>query len=171
MTFRTCQYEKELRQTLKDGHWPAGCDPELRAHVEVCAACNDLVLVTEAFQLARNHSVHEAPIPPDLLWWRAQLRRQRIAAEQISRPVTVAQIFAWAVSLLTGMVFVASQYRHGLRWGSWWSDVTISRLFRLSPVAAGNLDWSPALLIPTVGALAVLGALVVYLVSAKSQTE
>lgn len=171
MTFRTCQYEKELRQALKDGHWPAGCDPELQVHVKRCAACNDLVVVTQAFQLARNHSVHEAPIPPDLLWWRAQLRRQRIAAEQISRPVTVAQIFAWAVSVLASVVFVASQYSHGLRWGAWWSDIALSRFSRLSPVAAGNLDWSPALLIPTLGALAVLGALVVYLVSEKSQTE
>ena len=34
MTFRTCSYEKELTQALKDGHWPQGCGPELRAHVE-----------------------------------------------------------------------------------------------------------------------------------------
>lgn len=171
MTFRTCDYESEVRQALKDGHWPAGCAPELRDHVRECAACGDLVLVTEAFQLARNHSAHEANIPPDLLWWRAQLQRQRIAAEQVSRPVTVAQIFAWAVSLFVAVVFVASQYRHGLQWASWWSDITPFRVLRLSPITSGNLDWSLALLIPTLGALALLVGLVVYLASEESHAE
>jgi hypothetical protein len=170
MTFRTCEYEKEVRRALKDGHWPAGCAPELRNHVQQCAACNDLVLVTEAFQLARNQSVHETSIPADLLWWRAQLQRQRIVAEQVSRTVTVAQMFAWGVSLFAAIVFVASQYRHGLRWASWLSEITAFHFTRLTPLASG-LDWNFTLLIPTLVALALLFGLVVYLLSEKSQTQ
>jgi hypothetical protein len=168
MTFRTCVQEKELRQALKDGHWPAGCLPELREHVQRCASCSDLVLVTEAFQQARRHFSQEVPQTSSLLWWRAQLQRRRAAAEQVGRPITVAQTFAWAVSGLAAVVFAISQYHHGLRWASWWSEVAPMRLFHMAPVAPQNLDWNLFLLIPTIGALALVGGVVVYLVSEKS---
>jgi len=168
MTFRTCAYEKEVRQALKDGHWPAGCLPELREHVRECARCTDLVLVTEAFQQARKDFSGEEPQISNLLWWRAQLQRRRAAAEQVSRPITVAQIFAWVVSVLAAVVFAVSQYHHGLRWANWWSEVAPLRLFHLAPSVAQNLDWSLFLLIPTIGALALVGGVVVYLVSEKS---
>jgi len=168
MTFRTCVYEKELRQALKDGHWPAGCLPELREHVQACASCSDLVLVTEAFQQARKHSSPEVPQTSNLLWWRAQLQRRRSAAEQVSRPITVAQTFAWAVSVLAALVSAISQYHHGLRWANWWSEVAPLRLFHLAPIVTQNLDWNLFLLIPTIGGLALVGGVVVYLVSEKS---
>jgi len=168
MTFRTCAYEKELRQALKDGHWPAGCLPELREHVQECASCSDLVLVSEAFQLARKSSAPEVPRTSNLLWWRAQLQRRRAAAEQVSRPLTVAQTFAWAISVLAAVVFAVSQYHHGLRWANWWSEVAPLRLFHMAPVSTQNLDWNLFVLIPTIGALALVGGVVVYLVSEKS---
>ena len=168
MTFRTCAYEKELRQALKDGHWPAGCLPELREHVRACISCSDLVLVTEAFQQARKHSSQEVPQTSNLLWWRAQVQRRRTAAEQVNRPINVAQTFAWAISVLAAIVFAISQYHHGLRWANWWSEVAPLRLFHLAPIAAQNLDWSLFLLIPTLGALALVGGVVIYLVSEKS---
>ena len=168
MTIRTCAYEKEVRQALKDGHWPAGCLPELREHVQKCGSCSDLVLVTEALQLARENSTQEVPPTSSLLWWRAQLQRRRAAAEQVSRPITVAQTFAWTVSVLAAAVFAVSQYHHGLRWANWWSEVAPLRLFHLAPIAAQTLDWNRFLLIPTIGALALVGGVVVYLVSEKS---
>jgi hypothetical protein len=168
MTFSNCAYEKEVQQALRTGHWPAGCAPQLRDHVAACANCNDLVLVTEAFQTARNESAHEVPISPSLLWWRAQLMRRRNTTEKVSRPITVAQIFAWVTSGLSTVVFVASQYRHGLRWATWWSEVMPMRVFRISPGDPGNLDWSLVVLIPTLGALVLLGGIVIYLVSEKS---
>lgn len=167
MTFRTCAHEKELRQALKDGHWPAGCLPELREHVQACSSCRDLVLVTEIFQQARKHSSQEVPQTSNLLWWRAQLQRRRTAAEQVSRPITVAQTFAWIVSVLAAVVFAVSQYHHGLRWASWWSEVAPRRLLHLVPMATRNLDWN-LFLIPTLTALALVGGVVIYLVSEKS---
>lgn len=167
MTFRTCAYEKELRQALKDGHWPAGCLPELREHVLACSSCSDLVLVTEAFQQARKRSSEEVPQTSNLLWWRAQLQRRRAAAEQVTRPITVAQTFAWAVSVLAAVAFAISQHHHGLRWASWWSEVAPLRLFHLAPSVTHNLDWK-LFLIPTIGALALVSGVLVYLVSEKS---
>jgi hypothetical protein len=169
MMFRSCSYEKEVAQTLKDGHWPNGCTKELRAHVAACANCGDLVLVTKAFQSARSESVHESPPgSPGLLWWRAQLRRRNAATEQISRPVTIAQTFALVVTVVVAIGFAASQYHHGLRWATWWSDLTPSRILHFLSVGSGLLDGKLALVIPSLAALALLSGLVVYLVSEKS---
>lgn len=166
MTFRNCSYEQEITQALKDGHWPDGCAPELRDHVAECAGCRDLVLVTEAFQTARSESSNQMPAgSASLLWWRAQLRRRNAAAEQVSRPVTVAQIFAWLVVLLVSSLFAASQYNHGLHWSAW--GPSSWRVLHLVSAGLGDFDWNLALLIPTIGGLAILSGLVVYLVSEK----
>jgi hypothetical protein len=172
MKFRTCPYEKELTQALKDGHWPQGCGPELRAHVTECGNCRDLVLVTETFQRARSESESNAPYDsPSLLWWRAQLRRRNAATQRVSRPLTIAQTFAWFVVVLVGVVFVASQYRHGLHWVSWWSEFVPLRTLHLLPMlpaGAGQVGVNLFLLIFGFGVLALLSALVVYLASEKS---
>jgi hypothetical protein len=169
MTFRTCFYEKELTQALKDGHWPEGCGPELRAHVDACGQCSDLVLVTQTFQCARTESEHGAPCgSPGLLWWRAQLRRRNTAAERVSRPITIAQTFALMVNGFVGVVFVASQYRHGLHWASWWSDLVPPPALHALPTGSGQVDWNLLLLISGFGVLAFLSAIVVYLASEKS---
>lgn len=173
MTFRTCSYERELAQALKAGHWPKGCGPELRAHVDACGSCSDLVLVTETFKGARSESEHAVSYnnSPSLLWWRAQLRRRNAATERVSRPITIAQAFAWFVVVLVGVVFVASQYRHGLHWASWRSEFVPPRMFRLLPIlpaGAGEVSSNLFLLISGFGILALVSVLVVYLVSEKS---
>lgn len=169
MKFRTCSYEAEVSQALKDGHWPDGCTPELRTHVETCASCSDLVLVTQAFQGARK----EAEAAPrvnsaGILWWRAQLRQRNMATRQISRPITIAQTFAFMVTVLVAGAFVGSQYNHGLRWGSWWSDLTLSRALHLLSMSSTKLDWTSVWLFSGLGALILLSGLVVLLVSEKS---
>ena len=169
MIFRTCPYEKELTQALKHGHWPSGCGAELRAHVDACGNCGDLVLLTQTFQRARSESEHATPAgSPSLIWWRAQLRRRNAATERVSRPITIAQIFAWLVVVLVGAVFVVSQYGHGLRWASWWSELMPVRAQHLLPAASAPVNWNFLLLISGFGILALLSAVVVYLASEKS---
>jgi hypothetical protein len=168
MNLRTCSFEKEITQALKSGHWPEGCAPELRAHVDACAQCRDLVLVTQAFQQARSESAKEAPLgAPGLIWWKAQLRRRREATARVSRPVTVAETFALVLTLAVAAVFVASQYNHGLQWSTWWAEITSSRSLH---VLAGSAkpDWSLFLLLPVAGVLVLLSGLIVYLASEKS---
>jgi hypothetical protein len=169
MTFHTCSSESELTQALKDGHWPEACGPELRAHVEACSRCNDLVLVTQTFRRARNES-GQVPLcgSPGLLWWRAQLRRRNAANERVGRPITIAETFALILNVVVGVVFVASQYRHGLHWASWWSELVAPRALRYLPTGSGLLDWNLLLLISGCGVLVLLSVLVVYLASEKS---
>ena len=170
MTFRTCSYENELAQALKAGHWPQGCLPELRAHVETCGNCSDLVLVTQTFQRARGESERASPLSssPSLLWWRAQLRRRNAATKRVARPITIAQTFAWLVTLLVGIVFVALQYHHGLHWASWWTEFVPARALHSLPAGSGQADWNLLLLISGFAVLALLSGLVLYLASEKS---
>jgi hypothetical protein len=169
MTFPTCSRETELTRALKDGHWPQGCGPELRAHVDACAVCGDLVLVTRTFQKAMSDSDRIAPAgSPGLLWWRAQLRRRNAAAARVARPLTIAQIFAWVVTAFVSIIFVASQHRSGLRWASWWSELVPARVFHFLSIGSGRAESNPLLLICGFGMLAVLSAVVVYIASEKS---
>jgi hypothetical protein len=169
MTFRTCSFEKEIAQALKDGHWPDGCGAELRAHVDACGNCGDLVLVTRTFQRARSESERAAPCgSPSLPWWRAQLRRRNAATERVSRPITMAQTFAWFVLGLVGVAFVVSQYRHGLQWASWWAEFVPSQALHVLVSGTGQVGWSFVLLIFGFGVLALLSGLVVYLASDES---
>jgi hypothetical protein len=169
MTFRTCSFENELAQALRAGHWPEGCGEELRAHVKACANCSDLVLVTQTFLSARSESEQTVLCTsPGLLWWRAQLRRRNAATERVSRPVTIAEIFALVVYVFVGVVLVASQYRHGLKWSSWWSEITPSRAFHFLSVGSGQVDSNLLLLIFGFGVLGLVSILVVYFASEKS---
>jgi hypothetical protein len=168
MSFRPCSHEKEVSQALKNGQWPQGCGPELRAHVDACGNCCDLVLVTQTFLCARNESERSASCgSPSLLWWRAQLRRRNSSTKQANRPIMIAQTFAWFVVLFVGVVFVASEYHHGLRWASWWSELMHPRAIHLLPTASGQVNWNLLLLIPGFGVLALLSAVVVYLASER----
>lgn len=153
---------------LKAGHWPGGCDRDLRTHVETCAGCRDMVLVTMTFQQARAEALGNLQtVSPELLWWRAQLRRRNAAAERISQPLTIAQIFAWLVSLLVAAAFLASQYRHGLRWASWWSEVADSRTFHSWLLASVGLERNILLLVAALGTLAVLSGVALYLAAER----
>ncbi|HLV86759.1 MAG TPA: hypothetical protein VKV39_07265 [Candidatus Sulfotelmatobacter sp.] len=168
MMLRGCSWEAELTRALKAGHWPDACGPELGAHVEGCRSCSDLVLVAETFRRARTASAEREPgVPANLLWWRAELRRRNEAAQKVTQPITVAQSFAWVVSSLVALVFLVSQYRYGLRWGSWWPELSVGRIVHQWSVAGAELQWRMSLLIPCVGMLAVLSGIAVYLVKER----
>lgn len=165
MTFRTCRYEKEISEALKQGYWPKACSDELRAHVAGCESCNELILVTETFQRARKESVQAASSgSPELLWWRAQLRRRYAATAAVARPLTIAQIFAWITSVLVTVVFVVSQYHHGLRWASW--GIAPSKLLQMLPpyISSANL----LLFLPAIGIVVALSGVVLYLTLERS---
>jgi hypothetical protein len=174
MRFRACPREQEIAESLRNGHWPEACNPELRTHVHDCPRCGDFVLVSQAFKRSRRGSENAATlVPSGVLWWRAQLRRRNAAIERIGKPITVAQIFALSMNLLVAVGFLTSQARHGVQWTSWFSELPKSRSFHLEtlwPVwsfAAMKPDWSLTLLIPCVGALAILSGVALYLASER----
>jgi hypothetical protein len=167
VTVSFCSREKEITELFQSGHWPAACSSDLRAHVDTCDRCRDFVLVTQAFRLARVESTKSARVnSPGVLWWRAELRRRNAAFEDIGKPITVAQLFALLINLLVAAGFAVAESRHWVRWPSWLSDLPQSRAFHLETLwsfASMKPDWNLMILIPTLGAVALLSGVVLYL--------
>ena len=176
MMLASCPHEKEVRQLIAHGQWPAVCPPELRAHVDSCRACGDLVLVAEAFQRARVESLAAAqPVPAAVLLWRAQLRRRYAAVERMGRPLVAAEIFAFAVVMAAAVGFAGFEAHNRAAWATWpfWREwlaqlphAVASQWTSLSAgqLAASGWNWMlPALVLAT---LALLGG-AVYLAADK----
>jgi hypothetical protein len=171
MTLRSCSQEAEVRRLLELGHWPQSCTPELRAHVDGCRACGDLVLVTTAFRGARTASVNAAQLPPPgVLWWRAQLQRRNAAVERIQKPMLGAQIFALAITLVIAAGFLAWQVRDGWNWMKWLQSLGQSQVFHwevLWPFVSAKSAAGFVSLIPALALLALVSGVVLYLGSEK----
>jgi hypothetical protein len=179
VNFRPCPREAEVKALLQSGHWPQACPTELRTHAATCTACANQVLLTQAFRGARDASASAAQLPPPgVLWWRAQLRRRNAAVERIGKPIFGAQVFAIAITLVIAAGVVLSQARYGLRWlaelpqspifnlSSLWHSATASNVDSLTWF---KLDGSIPYLIPALALLGLLGGVVLYLATEKSE--
>lgn len=167
----TCPRETEIRQLVERGQWPIAAVPDLRAHVDACRCCRELVLLTQAFQRARASSMAAArPGSPGVLWWRAQLRHRNAAVVRIGQPILGAQIFALAVTLLVAMGFVVWQAGQDGGWFTWLeqlpqsASLSFSALWSADPSGSGL---GPLLLISALAILALVGGVVVYLASER----
>jgi hypothetical protein len=158
MSSRGCSRLGEVQQALALGHWPQACPADLRAHVEGCSRCSDEVLLTSHFQLTRTETIKAASTePPNLLWWRAQLRRRNTALERAGRPLMAAQVFALFITV------VAIAGVTAIHWNALWDRLHAP----LSSLTAMRGDWGLAPLIIGLGAVTMLGGLVVYLTAER----
>jgi hypothetical protein len=171
MIFRACSREPEVTELLHSGRWPAACSTELDLHVSSCRRCGDLVLVKQALYSLKVESTSAAHLDsPGVLLWRAQLRRRNAAFASVGRPIASAQIFAMLTFVIVAAGLVVSQARHGIQWISWFAEPLQMRAFHLETLWSFSFmraDWSLMILIPTLGALAVLSGVVLYLASEK----
>lgn len=161
MNLYPCSREKELTSALKSGQWPEAGDADLRAHVEACSRCKDLVVVTESLRAARSVSMSAARLEaPGVLWWRAQLRRRKEAVERIGRPVSRAQGFALAVNLLLLVGLVATHTSEATR--------LLERAYSFTSLHPGAylasvwVNGDPMVLISALGILILLGGVAFY---------
>jgi hypothetical protein len=162
MSSRGCSRLDEVQQALALGHWPQACPTELRTHVERCSRCSDEVLLTEHFQLTRTETIEAARTePPNLLWWRAQLRRRNTALERAGRPLMAAQVFALVITLA---VIAAATAIH---WNGLWDRLRAAQWTPLASLTAMRGDWGLAPLVVGLAAVAMLGGLVVYLTAER----
>jgi len=154
MSLMKCVREEEVRELLRQGHWPEASSAEVRSHVDGCRECAELVRLTVGFRSLRQAELKEAKlVPPGLIWWRAQLRRRREAMESVSRPMWRVQIFAVGVSLLVAVGFLVWRAEQAGGWRAWLGG-------SLSAITAG-LGVLPLVMAGI--ALVLLGGLVVWL--------
>lgn len=138
MTSRTeCVREDEVLMMVSTGRWPEAAPAELRQHADQCQVCRELGLAAAAIGQEAEASASvskeaeasasvgkEAEVSvPNLpssgtVWWRAQLRARQEAARQVVRPITAAQMMAFAAMVgVAGAVFGATTqwFQRGLR--------------------------------------------------------
>jgi hypothetical protein len=165
MSLLGCTREKDVAALLDCGQWPHAAPAEVRAHVERCGSCSELVLARQAFGQARAAAM-DLPVLPSAsaLWWRAQLRKRNEAIERIARPIVGAEIFAFAVVVLVAVCGVAWQLRRGTDVAGWLGALHLESLW---PGALGNFQSSWSFVVPLLAALAIVSGLVVYFASEK----
>ncbi|MBI4892540.1 MAG: hypothetical protein HY821_18085 [Acidobacteria bacterium] len=73
---------------------------EWDGHLAECAECRDAVAVAAALEGARDEVLAGAALPDaGIVWRRAQFRARREAIQAAGRPITVAQVVAFAVAM------------------------------------------------------------------------
>ena len=125
-----CPHELDVRVAAATGRWPDRADGELRAHVARCPACADVAEIAPLFVDDRDAAWQQADVPPaSAVWWRAQMRGRREAAEQAARPMVLVQRAALAYA-------GATLFALGVLLGPWivaWLHVARNVLERLAP--------------------------------------
>lgn len=100
MPERECSFESEVLAAVVEGRWPLAVEPSLREHAEACPLCSEVLTVADALAPDRQ-ALKTAPSLPaaGTVWWRAQIRARRDAADAAARPLLVAQAAAFVVAL------------------------------------------------------------------------
>jgi len=118
MTSRTeCVREDEVLMMVSTGRWPEAAPAELRQHADQCQVCRELGLAATSIAEEAEISVPDLP-SSGTVWWRAQLRARQEAVKQVTRPITAAQMMAFAAMVgVAGAVFGATTqwFQRGLR--------------------------------------------------------
>jgi hypothetical protein len=151
-----CSQYDLVEAALRAGHWPEACEPALRAHVENCASCSDLVLVAQTLGQAHRETTQAARLAaPGILWWRAQLHRRRAAIQSVTRPIAVAEQVAVVVLGLVVVALAMWQHNQVLGWlASVWGPLS-------------NLTELPGAMLVGLGSILFFGGFAVYLLTAK----
>jgi hypothetical protein len=105
-----CELESEILAAVLQNRWPDRVDASLRGHVAACAICGDVVAIAGAIDDAREDMRAHAVVPDSgRVWWLAQMRARREAAQAAGRPITFAQVIAFACAMsLLGACFGAT---------------------------------------------------------------
>ena len=171
MRLRSCPHENELTAALRHGTWPYACGGDLRAHVEACQECSDLVLITQTLQKMHAEAASRAVVPPaGLLWWKAQLQLRNAALERMNRPVVLTGKIALGSTLGAAITLAILNAKDLSGWLRWIAALPSSNAFHLNNLLAGSsgaVAWVPELFIAGLAAVALLGGLAVYLFAAS----
>jgi hypothetical protein len=157
-----CDLESEVLAAVLRNLWPDRVDARLREHVAACEICADVVAIAGAIDYAREEMRARAVVPDSgRVWWLAQMRARREAAQAAGRPITAAQVIAFACAMsLLGACFGAtsSWFQSALRWSA--SSLAGFKFQALLPFAAAFVAEHGALLLGMAAILLVIPAAV-----------
>lgn len=138
-----CDRESAVLEALLAGRWPDACDGELRAHVADCTICSEVVLVSQLLRQQYAAALAQARLPaPGLLWWKAQIRARRAAAERAAAPIAIVERLAAACAVLSLLGAAIWQWGRVERWWDWFRVLSFKN--SLLPAGTSSL-WPPNL--------------------------
>jgi hypothetical protein len=157
-----CSREQDVLDAVATGRWPDRVDVEIRDHVRGCPVCGDAAELAPLFFADRDAAWQEAEVPSaSSVWWRAQMRARREAAERAARPMVLVERAA--------LVYAAvGLFGLGVLFGPWlraWGRATVDILQALAPTqdaltaVATNIGVLP---IAAASALLLLAPLALY---------
>ena len=148
-----CEFESEVLAVALQSRWPDRVDAQLRAHVAKCVVCSDVLVISRAIDDAREDAYASVSVPDSArVWWHAQLRARREAAQTAGRPITAAQVMAFACAVgLLGACFGATS--------TWFQSA-------LGTATSAVMGLSATTLMAEHGALVLATAAVLFLVPA-----
>jgi hypothetical protein len=150
-----CELESEVLAAVLQSRWPGRVAAHMRAHVAACPICSDVVAIAGVVDEARQETRARAVVPDSgRVWWLAQLRARREAAEAAGRPITAAQViaFACAIGLLGACIGATSAwFQSALHWIA--SSVAGFDLKAFLPSATALLAEHGALVLATAAVL------------------
>jgi hypothetical protein len=157
-----CEFEVDALAAALQQRFPDRVDAALHAHVAGCPICSDVVAIASAADGAREEM--RAAIPDaGRMWWLAQIRARREAAEAAGHPITAAQLIAFACAVgLLGACFGATSTRFQSALGWIASTADGFHVKAVLPSAMGLLVQHGALIL-TMAAVFFLISTAVYL--------
>jgi hypothetical protein len=157
MSLRECPWEEEILAEAMQSRWPEQADAALRAHVTQCASCSEAAVMACSMAAAREEGTHGEIPEAGRVWWRAQLRARREAAKSAGRPITAAQVIAFACAAgLLGACFGATS--------TWFQSLVRTLISGLSGLRLPQLGPIAAALIAQYGAWVAAGSAVLLVI-------
>jgi hypothetical protein len=146
-----CEREAEVLAAVLQSRWPDRVDDSLRAHVAACAICADVTAIAGGIDEDRELMRVNAVLPDSgRVWWVAQMRARREAATAAGRPITAAQVAAFACAMgLLGACFGAT---------SPWFQTLLQKVQEVLPAAMALFAGHGLLILAMVGMLVILPA-------------
>ena len=146
-----CSRESYTARAARIGEWPEG----LRAHAADCSVCRDVALVAGALVNDPRNLPADPPVAgAGRIWWFAQLRARRAAAERAVRPISVMELLA----LIAVVPVAAGALASALPTiSSWLAEL------RVVPMIAGMSGYATLPSLPVMAAGAALAALLLAL--------
>ena len=167
MTRHECVYEADVLSAVYTRRWPDRTDAELRAHVETCTLCADVVAVAAAFEEECDQARSHVQVPDSgIVWWRMQMRARQDATRVAVLPITVAQAVGLAAAVgIAGAVFGATATWFQQSVQSFWGVLRSAASFDLPlmpPALAATLA-SHGVLLVAVTLCVMIAPIAVYL--------
>jgi hypothetical protein len=163
-----CEREQDVLDAIAAQRWPARCDDDLRAHVQACAVCADLVDVASALVEEHETAYQEARLPsPGIVWWRAQLRARDEDARAAARPIAFIQGIAASVAVWLLVTFVRTvPAATFVAWKDWLLG-SVAHVRLPVPSLAHVAAAVPSSVLVLVGAALLLAPLAIYFAVAE----